>query len=48
MKRNDEARQKILIEEFKTKTLPPFLDTMQKVLEENEGKYLVGSDVCCK
>ena len=45
MKRNDEARQKILIEEFKTKTLPAFLDVMQKVLEDNGGNYLVGTDV---
>ena len=45
MKRNDEARQKILIEEFKTKTLPSFLDVMQKVLEDNGGNYLVGSAV---
>jgi len=45
MKRNDEARQKILIEEFKTKTLPAFLDVMQKVLDDNGGNYLVGSDL---
>ena len=45
MKRNDEVRQKMLIEEFKTKTLPAHLDVMQKVLDEKKGKYLVGSDV---
>ena len=45
MKRNDEERQKVLIEEFITTTLPAFLDMMQKVLEENGGNYLVGSDV---
>ena len=45
MKRNDETRQKMLIEEFNTKTLPAFLDVMQKVLEDNGGNYLVGSDV---
>jgi len=45
MKRNDEVRQKMLIEEFKTKTLPAHLDVMQKVLDEKKGKYLVGSDL---
>ena len=45
MKRNDEERQKVLIEEFISTTLPTFLDMMQKVLEENGGNYLVGSDV---
>ena len=45
MKRNDEERQKMLIDEFITKTLPAFLDTMQKLLEENHDNYLVGSDV---
>jgi len=45
MKRNDEARQKMLIEEFVTKSLPAFLDMMKKQLEENGGQYLVGSDL---
>ena len=45
--RNNPERQKMLIEEFKTKTLPAFLDLFQKLLEANGGKYLVGSDVCC-
>ena len=44
--RNNPERQKMLIEEFKTKTLPAFLDLFQKLLEANGGKYLVGSDVC--
>jgi len=45
MKRNDPERQKMLIDEFITKTLPAFLDVIQKVLEENGGKYLVGSNL---
>ena len=44
--RNNPERQKMLIEEFKTKTLPAFLELFQKLLESNGGKYLVGSDVC--
>ena len=44
--RNNPERQKMLIEEFKTKTLPDFLDLFQKLLEANGGKFLVGSDVC--
>ena len=44
--RNNPERQKMLIEEFKTKTLPAFLDLFQKLLDANGGKYLVGSDVC--
>ena len=44
--RNNPERQKVMIEEFKTKTLPAFLDLFQKLLEANGGKYLVGSDVC--
>ena len=45
MKRNDEERQKLMIDEFTTTTLPAFLDIVQKILEENGGNYLVGSDV---
>ena len=45
LRRNDEERQKVYIDEFITKTLPNFLDSMQKVLEDNGGMYLVGSDV---
>ena len=44
--RNNPERQKVMIEEFKTKTLPAFLDLFQKLLEANGGKYLVGSNVC--
>ena len=35
----------IYIDEFIFKTLPNFLDSMQKLLEDNGGMYLVGSDV---
>ena len=35
----------IYIDEFISKTLPNFLDSMQKLLEDNGGMYLVGSDV---
>ena len=45
LRRNDEERQKVYIYEFISKTLPNFLDSMQKVLEDNGGRYLVGSDV---
>ena len=45
LRRNDEERQKVYIDEFISKTLPNFLDSMQKVLEDNGGRYLVGSDV---
>ena len=48
MKRNDEERQKMLIDELITTDIPAFLNMMQKVLEENGGKYVVGSDVSYK
>ena len=48
MKRNDEERQKMLIDELISKVIPAFLDMMQKVLEDNGGKYIVGTDVSYK
>ena len=45
LRRNDEERQKVYIDEFISKTLPNFLDSMQKLLKDNGGMYLVGSDV---
>ncbi len=43
--RKDEERQKILISELITKDIPEFLNMMEKVLVDNGGEYLVGSEV---
>ena len=43
--RNDEERQKMLAGELVSTDIPTFLNMIQKVLEENGGKYLVGSEV---
>ena len=38
----------MLIDELISKVIPAFLDMMQKVLEDNGGKYIVGTDVSYK
>ena len=43
--RKDVERQKTLISELITKNIPEFLNMMEKVLVDNGGEYLVGSEV---
>ena len=43
--RKDEVRQKMLIDELISTELPIFLGLIQKVLKDNGGQYLVGSEV---
>ena len=45
MKRKNYELQKVLIGELISTDIPEFLRLIQKVLIENGGKYLVGSDV---